>query len=188
MALSSRGGLLAVQHFSSANRRPLVPHLPGGRGLGLHALGESRRRVRGRRHPARSNRKQFSWINPKPLWESRNDKIARWLGDSTHHERMRWVEAQRRKGVDHLPIRTYEDKEKVAFMVLGDPGEGDDSQYQVLRPLRATSSDTNFTFIVSDVSTRPGTGTSTAPSSTGPTSGFPAPSTPFPGTTTGTTG
>ena len=36
-------------------------------------------------------------------------------------------------------------------MVLGDPGEGDDSQYQVLRPLRATSKDTDFTFIVSDV-------------------------------------
>jgi Calcineurin-like phosphoesterase len=99
-----------------------------------------------------AKRKQFSWISPKPLWESRNDKIARWLGDSTLHERMRWVEAQRRRGVDpNLPIRTYEDKEKVAFMVLGDPGEGDDSQYQVLRPLRATSPDTNFTFIVSDV-------------------------------------
>ena len=89
--------------------------------------------------PPGEKRRQFSWISPKPLWESRNDKIARWLGDSTHHERKRWVEAQRRTGVDpKLPIRTYVDKETVAFMVLGDPGEGDDSQYQVLRPLRAT--------------------------------------------------
>jgi hypothetical protein len=97
-------------------------------------------------------RRQFSWISPKPLWESRNDKIARWLGDTTHHERMRWVEAQRRKGIDpKLPITRYADEEKVAFMILGDPGEGDDSQYQVLRPLRATSTDTDFTFIVSDV-------------------------------------
>jgi Calcineurin-like phosphoesterase len=97
-------------------------------------------------------RRQFSWISPKPLWESRNDKIARWLGDTTHHERMRWVEAQRRKGIDpKLPITRYADEEKVAFMVLGDPGEGDDSQYQVLRPLRTTSTDTDFTFIVSDV-------------------------------------
>jgi hypothetical protein len=97
-------------------------------------------------------RRQFSWISPRPLWDSRNDKIARWLGDSTHHERMRWVEAQRRTGVDpNLPIRTYVNDEKVAFMILGDPGEGDDSQYQVLRPLRATSKDTDFTFIVSDV-------------------------------------
>ena len=28
-------------------------------------------------------RRQFSWISPKPLWEPRNYKIARWLGDST---------------------------------------------------------------------------------------------------------
>ena len=97
-------------------------------------------------------RRQFSWISPKPLWESRNDKIARWLGDTTHHERMRWVEAQRRTGVDpKLPITRYADKEEVAFVVLGDPGEGDDSQYQVLRPLGAKSADTAFTFIVSDV-------------------------------------
>ena len=27
-------------------------------------------------------RRQFSWISPKPLWEPRNYKIARWLGDS----------------------------------------------------------------------------------------------------------
>ena len=97
-------------------------------------------------------RGQFSWISPKPLWESRNDKIARWLGDTTYHERMRWVEAQRRKGIDpKLPITRYATDETAAFMVLGDPGEGDDSQYQVLRPLRATSTDTDFTFIVSDV-------------------------------------
>jgi Calcineurin-like phosphoesterase len=99
-----------------------------------------------------AKRRQFSWISPRPLWDSRNDKIARWLGDTTHHERMRWVEAQRRTGVDpKLPITRYADQEAVAFMVLGDPGEGDDSQYQVLRPLRATCEGTDFTFIVSDV-------------------------------------
>jgi hypothetical protein len=97
-------------------------------------------------------RKQFSWISPRPLWESRNDKIARWFGDSTDDERMRWVQAQRRKGADpDLPITRYADKDEVSFMVLGDPGEGDDSQYQVLRPLRARSADTDFTYIVSDV-------------------------------------
>ena len=51
------------------------------------------------------DRKQFSWINPRPLWESRNDKIGRWLGDSTNDERERWVEAQRRKGVDITRLR-----------------------------------------------------------------------------------
>ena len=99
-------------------------------------------------------RKQFSWLSLRPLWDSRNDKIARrrWIGDSTDYERTRWVEAQRRKGVDPgLPVTRYADKDEVAFMVLGDPGEGDDSQYQVLRPLLATSQDTDFTYIVSDV-------------------------------------
>jgi len=102
--------------------------------------------------PDRRERKQFSWISPRPLWESRNDKIARWIGDSTADERKRWVEAQRRKGVDsRLTITRYAEKDEVSFMVLGDPGEGDDSQYQVLRPLRATSQQTDFTFVVSDV-------------------------------------
>ncbi len=102
--------------------------------------------------PERRARKQFSWISPLPLWESRNDKIARWLGDSTNDERKRWVEAQRRKGIDRrLTVTRYAEKDEVSFMVLGDPGEGDDSQYQVLLPLRATSTDTDFTYIVSDV-------------------------------------
>jgi hypothetical protein len=100
----------------------------------------------------RGERKQFSWISPRPLWESRNDKIARWVGDSTSDERKRWVEAQRRKGIDSkLTVTHYADKDEVSFMVLGDPGEGDDSQYQVLRPLHATAQQTDFTYIVSDV-------------------------------------
>ena len=43
-------------------------------------------------------RKQFSWVSSRPLWESRNDKIARWFGDPTDAERKRWVQAQRRLG------------------------------------------------------------------------------------------
>jgi hypothetical protein len=97
-------------------------------------------------------RRQFSWLSPRPLWDSRNDKLARRFGDSTDYERTRWVEAQRRAGLDlDAPIARYADMDEVSFMVLGDPGEGDDSQYQVLRPLRATSKDTAFTYIVSDV-------------------------------------
>jgi hypothetical protein len=95
---------------------------------------------------------QFSWITPRPLWDSRNDKIARWLGDSTNEERERWVEAQRRAGVDiDQPLRDFEQEAEVSFLVLGDPGEGDDSQYQVLRPLLSQREGICFTYIVSDV-------------------------------------
>jgi hypothetical protein len=95
---------------------------------------------------------QFSWISPRPLWDSRNDKIARWFGDSTDDERKRWVEAQRRSGVDpDFTLRQYADRDEVSFFVLGDPGEGDDSQYHVLRPLHATSEGIAFTYILSDV-------------------------------------
>ena len=50
-----------------------------------------------------------------------------------------------------LPITPYADKEKVSFMVLGDTGEGDDSQYQVLARSGRRPQDTDFMFIVSDV-------------------------------------
>ncbi len=97
-------------------------------------------------------RRQFSWISPRPLWESRNDKIARWIGDSTDDERRRWVEAQRRKGVDpSFTVSRYADRDEISFLALGDPGEGDDSQYHVIRPLHATSDGVEFTVIVSDV-------------------------------------
>lgn len=33
----------------------------------------------------------FSWINPLPLWRSRNDKLARWFGDPTNDLRREWV-------------------------------------------------------------------------------------------------
>ena len=97
-------------------------------------------------------RTQFSWISPKPLWESRNDRIARWIGDSTDEERQRWVEAQRRKGIDpSFTVDSFADRDELSFFVLGDPGEGDDSQYHVLGPLEATKEGIAFTYILSDV-------------------------------------
>ena len=75
------------------------------------------------------------------------------LGDPTNNERTRWVAAMRAKGnIDpDLIVRRYAEAETLSFMILGDPGEGDDSQYHVLRPLYATAGGTAFTYIVSDV-------------------------------------
>jgi hypothetical protein len=96
--------------------------------------------------------KGFSWIDPRPLLESRNDRLARWLVDPTDGERRRWVAAQRRKGVDpDLTVTRYADRARLAFIVLGDPGEGDDSQYHVLRPAFSQAAGTDFTYICSDV-------------------------------------
>ena len=97
--------------------------------------------------------RSLSWISPRPLWEARNDRIVRVLGDPTNNERTRWVAAMRAKGnIDpDLIVRRYAEAETLSFMILGDPGEGDDSQYHVLRPLYATAGGTAFTYIVSDV-------------------------------------
>jgi len=95
---------------------------------------------------------QFSWISPKPIWESRNDPIARLIEDPTDDERRRWVAAMRAKGVDaDLVVRRYSEADELSFLVIGDPGEGDASQYHVLRPLRSKAGGTAFTYVVSDV-------------------------------------
>ncbi|HWN22019.1 MAG TPA: metallophosphoesterase [Gaiellaceae bacterium] len=94
----------------------------------------------------------FNWINPKPIWESRNDPIARVIEDPTDDERRRWVAAMRKKGVDpDLTVRRYSEADELSFLVIGDPGEGDASQYHVLRPLRSKAGGTLFTYVVSDV-------------------------------------
>jgi hypothetical protein len=96
--------------------------------------------------------RDFKWIDPRPLWESRNDRIARWLEDPTDDERRRWVAAQRAKGVDpDLTIGKYAEREELSFLILGDPGEGDASQYHVIRPMLARSDGIAFAYICSDV-------------------------------------
>jgi hypothetical protein len=69
-------------------------------------------------------------------------------------ERMRWVAAQRAAGVerrfpDFVVDRT--DLTQPSFLLVGDPGEADASQYAVVEPLLARGRDTDFMVIVSDV-------------------------------------
>jgi hypothetical protein len=96
--------------------------------------------------------RDFKWTNPRLLLESRNDLIARWVEDPTDDERRRWVEAMNRKGVDsELVVRRYADEEELSFLAIGDPGEGDASQYHVIRPLQSKAAGTAFMYVVSDV-------------------------------------
>jgi Calcineurin-like phosphoesterase len=98
--------------------------------------------------PAETSR--FSWLRPSVLWESRNDIIARWFGDPTDDVRRRWVADRLARGVDasftiHRPDETF------SFLVLGDTGEGDRSQYAVVPGALKIGDGTDFMLIASDV-------------------------------------
>jgi hypothetical protein len=102
--------------------------------------------------------KPFSWLGLKPIWESRNDRLARWLGDPTSDRRRAWMAAleSRASGANGSTtgpdlVVDHSQKERVSFIVMGDTGEGDASQYAVVPPLLSASAGTEFLFICSDV-------------------------------------
>lgn len=92
----------------------------------------------------------FSWINPLPLWRSRNDKLARWFGDPTDDLRREWI---RRLGgpQQDFTIRDYSDRGEISVILLGDTGEGDGSQYALVPALLKEGGGSDFMFILSDV-------------------------------------
>jgi hypothetical protein len=91
----------------------------------------------------------FSWLSPAPIWRSRNDRLARWLGDPTNDRRRAWMAALGANGSDL--VVDYSQREQISFLVMGDTGEGDASQYAVVPPLLSQAGDTAFLFICSDV-------------------------------------
>jgi hypothetical protein len=92
----------------------------------------------------------FSWLNPLPLWRSRNDKLARWFGDPTNDLRREWV---RRLGgpEQEFTISDHAGEEAVSVIVIGDTGEGDGSQYALVPALLKEGSGSDFMVIISDV-------------------------------------
>jgi Calcineurin-like phosphoesterase len=96
-----------------------------------------------------SGRRSFSWLDPVPLIKSRNDLVARWLGDPIHEERRRWLAARPGLGAP-LAVTERAGLSSASFLVLGDTGEGDASQYALVPVLRENR-DTDFMFICSDV-------------------------------------
>jgi Calcineurin-like phosphoesterase len=95
----------------------------------------------------------FFWISPTPLLASVNDRIAKGLDDLVNDVRPRWVAAQRAAGrLGERPrVDVHADKERFSFVLIGDPGEQDASQYAVVAPMLATCGDTDFMVIDSDV-------------------------------------
>lgn len=102
--------------------------------------------------------KSLSWLRPATLWQSRNDIIARsrlFGGDPTPGTRAVWIKQARARA---LATGASEDftfalggPEHVSLLVLGDPGEGDDSQYAVVPSLLSQADGIDAAIICSDV-------------------------------------
>jgi hypothetical protein len=94
----------------------------------------------------------LSWLSPIPLFKSRNDVLASWLGDPTNEERRAWIATRLGAGVDpDFTVTRHSGGEATSFLLLGDPGEGDASQYSVIPPLLAKGKETEFMIVMGDV-------------------------------------
>jgi len=89
------------------------------------------------------------------LWEARNDTVARRIGDPVNDIRRAWMRAAwaaaERDGAADPRLIDRSGEGDVSFMVVGDPGEGDASQWATIPPLEATWGGTDFIAIMSDV-------------------------------------
>jgi len=90
---------------------------------------------------------RLSWFNPRVLWASRNDVLARLLFDPVAQRRAGWMQGLQ----DRDLVVEAGDERGLSFLLLGDPGEGDWSQYAVPGPLQTQAAGTDFLFVCSDV-------------------------------------
>ena len=102
------------------------------------------------RIPAEERNNPFTWINPVPLWQSRNDQVVRRFGDPTNDERRAWMrQVHATPGADLTIDRG--DLAAPSFIVAGDTGEGDASQWAVVPRIEQIAEQTDFMVIASDV-------------------------------------
>lgn len=100
--------------------------------------------------------RSLSWLRPSVLWQSRNDVMSKILTDPTPAARARWVELARQRaggegttGPDFVVAGPVGDS--VSMLLIGDPGEGDNSQYAVAHTLAEQSKSVDFAVVCSDV-------------------------------------
>ncbi|MFH0519955.1 metallophosphoesterase family protein [Streptomyces sp. M41] len=115
-----------------------------GAGWGAAELGEYKRLMP-------HHVEKISWLDPRMLWAARNGVLASWLGDPTGGTRSRWVAQRAAAGAPADKVIRRDDPDRFSFLVVGDTGEGDDSQYAVVPGLLKTGQDTRFAVIASDV-------------------------------------
>ena len=100
--------------------------------------------------PERREKPPFRWSNLRALRESRNDQLAKWFGDPSAQQRQLWLRDWYGDRQPDLRLdRT--DLSQASFLLLGDTGEGDASQYALLALLAHFGRDTDFMVICSDV-------------------------------------
>ncbi|GAA1549872.1 metallophosphoesterase [Actinomadura kijaniata] len=92
----------------------------------------------------------FSWRRPLVLWRSRNDVVAHLFGDPSNAIRRRCVAALTERGTP-AGFTMHRQAAEFSFLLTGDTGEGDRSQYAVVPPLLNAGADTDFMVIASDV-------------------------------------
>jgi hypothetical protein len=101
--------------------------------------------------PALQVEPAFSWLRLKSLTGGRrNDPLAKLLGDPSPERRQAWLNQMYGDGIPDLTIdRT--DLNAVSFLLLGDTGEGDISQYAPMSIIDSVAAGTDFMMICSDV-------------------------------------
>lgn len=81
----------------------------------------------------------FAWFSARSLLRSLNDQVAHKIesdkdgGSIVDRRRMRWMAAQRDRGIDKFQILDL--RRSGGLLVIGDPGEMDASQYVLVRDL-----------------------------------------------------
>ena len=95
----------------------------------------------------------LKWLDPRTLWISRNDVLAKVAGDPVFDARRAWMARAASGGAaaDRDLTVTRHRGERARFVVLGDTGEGDNSQFAVVPMLRRLYGESDFLFILSDV-------------------------------------
>jgi hypothetical protein len=94
----------------------------------------------------------LSWMRPSRIWVSRNDVLAKRLGSPVERARAAWVAAARQRGRangwddDFVAARSADDASG-SFLLLGDAGEGNESQYAVAASLLSQADGTAFTVL-----------------------------------------
>lgn len=95
-------------------------------------------------------RAPLSWLNLSTLWRSRNDIVAKLLGDPVDDLRRAWLQAALSVEGASLTI-DHTGAEAVTFLIVGDPGEGDASQWATVPALESLWGATSFLLVASDV-------------------------------------